>query len=69
MKRLIPFSWMLGLSLIHISVPTATVNGYFSEDVNMTGQVKYAGSSNDRDPILVNIGGTVPTATRSEQLP
>lgn len=25
--------------------------------------LKYAGSSNDRDPILVRIGGTVPTAT------
>lgn len=26
-------------------------------------QLKYAGGSNDRDPILVRIGGTVPTAT------
>ncbi|MBK7752442.1 MAG: delta-60 repeat domain-containing protein [Flavobacteriales bacterium] len=31
-------------------------------DVNFNGQVKYAGSNNDRDPILVRIGGTVPTA-------
>jgi len=37
--------------------------------VNMTGQVKYTGAANDRDPILVNIGGTVPTTTRLEQLP
>jgi hypothetical protein len=32
-------------------------------DVNANGQVKYIGSGNDRDPILVSIGGTVPTAT------
>jgi hypothetical protein len=25
--------------------------------------------NNDRDPILVNIGGTVPTAVRNAQLP
>ena len=50
-------------------VPTATTNGYFSEDLNMDGEVKYTGGSNDRDPILVNIGGTVPTASRAEQLP
>ncbi|MBK6752101.1 MAG: delta-60 repeat domain-containing protein [Flavobacteriales bacterium] len=31
-------------------------------DVNFNGQLKYAGSNNDRDPILVRIGGTVPTA-------
>ncbi|HEY0977396.1 MAG TPA: hypothetical protein VGE21_07990, partial [Flavobacteriales bacterium] len=50
-------------------VPTATVNGYFLEDVNMNGQVKYTGTANDRDPILMNVGGVVPTATLSEQLP
>ncbi|HMQ77792.1 MAG TPA: hypothetical protein PKE21_17055, partial [Flavobacteriales bacterium] len=50
-------------------VPTATVNGYYPEDVNLNGQVKYAGSANDRDPILVNIGGVVPTAVRNAQLP
>jgi hypothetical protein len=31
------------------------------EDVNGDGEVKYAGSSNDRDLILVKIGGTVPS--------
>lgn len=51
------------------TVPTATVDGYWIEDVNMNGTVKYAGSDNDRDPILVNIGGTTPTITRTEQLP
>lgn len=51
------------------TVPTATVVGYFQEDVDLDGLVKYAGTTNDRDPILVNIGGTVPTAGRIEQLP
>ena len=51
------------------TVPTATVTGYWSEDVNMDATVKYAGGANDRDPILVNVGGTVPTATRTQQLP
>ena len=49
--------------------PTATTTGYLPTDVNMDGTVKYAGANNDRDPILVNIGGTVPTAVRTEQLP
>ncbi|MBK6540055.1 MAG: hypothetical protein IPG10_01975 [Flavobacteriales bacterium] len=35
----------------------------WSGDVNFNGQVKYAGGSNDRDPILVRIGGTVPNNT------
>ncbi len=50
-------------------VPTNTVSGYYSEDVNMTGVVMYTGAGNDRDPILVNIGGIVPTSTISQQLP
>jgi hypothetical protein len=29
----------------------------------MDGQVKYTGSANDRDPILVGVGSTVPTNT------
>ncbi len=35
----------------------------------LAGAIKYAGSGNDRDPILVNIGGGVPAAVRSAQLP
>jgi hypothetical protein len=42
---------------------------YTPQDVNMNGNVKYTGSLNDRDPILVNIGGTTVTAQRFEQLP
>lgn len=51
------------------TVPTATVPGYRTEDTTMDGLTKYAGGSNDRDVILVNIGGSVPTATRAQQLP
>ncbi|MBK8500001.1 MAG: hypothetical protein IPL52_14565 [Flavobacteriales bacterium] len=32
-------------------------------DVNNDGTLKYTGANNDRDPILVEVGGTVPTAT------
>ena len=32
-------------------------------DVTFNGQVKYAGGANDRDPILVRIGGALPTGT------
>ena len=41
----------------------------FAGDANFSNMVKYAGSSNDRDPILVNIGGSVPTNIRVAQLP
>ncbi|QQR87661.1 MAG: hypothetical protein IPJ76_05395 [Flavobacteriales bacterium] len=51
------------------TVPTATVNGYYTEDCTMDGQVKYTGTANDRDPILTNVGGSVPTATRNAQIP
>lgn len=33
----------------------------WSGDVNTDGELKYTGSGNDRDPLLVRIGGTVPT--------
>ena len=36
--------------------------GLFAQN-NNDGVVKYTGSNNDRDPILVEIGGTVPTNT------
>lgn len=32
-------------------------------DVNGDGELKYTGSGNDRDPILIAIGGTIPTNT------
>jgi hypothetical protein len=36
-------------------------------DVNRDGMVKYAGANNDRDLVLIAIGGTVPTNTLSGQ--
>ena len=51
------------------TVPTASSNGYLSEDLNLDGFVKYTGNGNDRDLILQTIGGTLPTSTRVEQLP
>ena len=44
-------------------------NVYSTRDVNLNGQVKYTGSGNDRDPILVNVGSTTPNNVRVEQLP
>lgn len=38
-------------------------------DVSGDGEVKYTNADNDRDIILSNIGGTIPTNTREEQLP
>ena len=35
----------------------------------MDGQVKYTGTNNDRDLILQNVGGVVPTNIRVEQMP
>ncbi len=41
------------------------VRAMWAGDVTGNGQVKYAGGTNDRDPVLVAIGGSVPTATSS----
>jgi hypothetical protein len=57
------------LQAIGGAVPTATIIGYRSEDVNLDGLARYTGGNNDRDPILFNIGGTIPTNIRLEQLP
>ncbi|MBP6698776.1 MAG: PQQ-binding-like beta-propeller repeat protein, partial [Flavobacteriales bacterium] len=42
---------------------TSGVRGLWAGDVRPTGVIKYAGSFNDRDLILIRIGGTVPTST------
>lgn len=57
------------LVVIGGAVSTATISGYYQEDVTMEGVVKYTGLNNDRDPILVNIGGATPSNIRVEQLP
>ncbi|MCB0771493.1 MAG: PQQ-dependent sugar dehydrogenase [Flavobacteriales bacterium] len=50
-------------------VPTNTVQGYSTRDVNLDGVIRYTGPNNDRDIILFNIGGSVATNVRLQQLP
>ena len=58
------------IDLTSAAIPTygvdaqAQINGKFvlwSGDVNNDGSIKYTGMNNDRDRILLEIGGTVPT--------
>lgn len=51
------------------TIPTNSVSGYHTEDVNLSGATQYTGSGNDRDIILSVIGGVVPTNLRVAQLP
>ncbi|MBK8338910.1 MAG: hypothetical protein IPK99_02360 [Flavobacteriales bacterium] len=46
---------------------TFPTQALWAGDVTFNNQLKYAGSANDRDPILTAIGGTVPTNTVSGQ--
>ena len=59
------------------SAPAYGVNGLkqlgssyalWAGDVSNDGVIKYSGSNNDRDPILVEIGGTIPTNTSNGYL-
>lgn len=45
--------------------PLGGRNVLFAGDVDRNGMVRYTGASNDRDPILVRIGGSLPTSTAS----
>ena len=50
------------------SIPgTFPTQALWAGDVTFNKQLKYAGSNNDRDPILTAIGGLVPTNTLSGQ--
>jgi hypothetical protein len=42
---------------------TFPTQALWAGDVNFDGILKYTGTDNDRDPILSNIGGAVPTNT------
>jgi hypothetical protein len=47
-------------------VATKNVNGIrclWAGDASAEGEIKYTGASNDRDPVLTRVGGSVPTAT------
>jgi hypothetical protein len=61
--------WLLATAASALTpMPDAAVvsNVHDNADVNMDGVIKYVGVRNDRDPILQNIGGAVPTATRPQ---
>ena len=45
------------------------IRALWAGDTKRDGALKYTGAANDRDPILVNIGGVVPTNIRVEQIP
>lgn len=45
--------------------PVAAVLALWCGDVNADGTLKYVGDLNDRDPLLVAVGGSVPTNTLS----
>ncbi len=47
----------------------AHVGVHRADEINVDGSLKYTGEGNDRDPILQNIGGVVPTNVRAEQMP
>jgi len=55
-----PALTMYGTEARHI---LGTIAALWSGDVDGNGILKYTGSFNDRDPILLRIGGSIPTAT------
>ncbi|NJN34382.1 MAG: hemagglutinin protein, partial [Saprospiraceae bacterium] len=56
------------LTQLGVTKVTARVkNGYFREDVNMDGKVKYSGINNDRIIILKMIGGSATTTNTRTQ--
>ncbi len=38
-------------------------------DVDHDDRIKYVGQNNDRDPVLQNVGGSVPTSVKEGRLP
>lgn len=60
-----PSSMMYGIEARKYSYPNMLL---WAGDVSHDGELKYVGENNDRDPILVRIGGTVPTATTTGYL-
>jgi len=56
---LFAFNFMSGKAL-NDTVPYLDIGVFCPEDVNRDGIIKYTGSGNDRDPILVAVGGSTP---------
>ncbi len=66
------FDLTTGSTALHVPNAETQRNGRYllwSGDVNGDATVKYTGADNDRDPVLLTIGGTVPTNTVSGYLP
>jgi hypothetical protein len=56
-------NFTLPSTALYGTTPTATVSGaraLWCGDVNRNGSVSYTGTNNDRDPILLRIGSTLP---------
>ncbi len=54
---------------IQATTTVGAVQALWAGHVTFDGTIKYTGQDNDRDPILQNIGGVVPTNIRVEQVP
>lgn len=62
----------LSTTPVYGTAPTATVSGrraLWSGNANMNADVRYTGSGNDRDPILLRVGSTTPNNTLSGYFP
>jgi hypothetical protein len=57
------------LQRVGTSTPTATVSGYFLEDVDMNGIVKFSGGTNDLAFILKNVTSSKITNTIKDKTP
>ncbi|MBK7084174.1 MAG: lamin tail domain-containing protein [Flavobacteriales bacterium] len=62
-----PATAMYGTNARKSITGTFSTLALWAGDVTFNNQLKYAGSNNDRDPILTAIGGLVPTNTLSGQ--
>ena len=74
----LPLKHGVQVDLSHPGTPTYGVNArwdqdqvmiFWAGDVNRDGVLKYTGSANDRDPILVRVGGTTPNNSVLGYLP
>lgn len=61
-----PATAMYGTDPRHV---LGSIAALWAGDVNSNGSLLYTGQGNDRDPILLRIGGSVPTATVSGYFP
>ena len=58
--------WWTSLSM---QQPNNVIPGYFLQDANLNGFVSYTGLDNDREVVLITVGGLFGTAIRPEEMP